>query len=58
MRRCRKIKKFFCIFFLLNCLYGYYFKRKQIKKTDNIHIFHTIIILSDNIKKKLVDKRI
>lgn len=50
--------KFFCIFFLLSCLYEYYFKRKQIKKTDNIHTLHTIIILSDNMKKKLVDKRI
>ena len=23
-----KLMKFFCIFFLLNCLYKYYFKRK------------------------------
>lgn len=50
--------KFFCIFFLLNCLYGYYFKRKQMKKTDNIHVLYIIIILSDNMKKKQVDKRI
>lgn len=58
MRRCRKNNEIFLHLFSIELFVYILFREKIIKKIDNIHAFHTIIILSDNIKKKLVDKRI